>query len=177
MDQEIDYLKIGKATDLEGRDRKIYRVLEIFPGFFSITTLIVLVFLSYFKPVWVAYFIIAFDVYWLLLVIYMAIFLIASYRRLKAGMRTDWRGKCAALSRGRFDSPDIAADSLARNGVSPDSVWQLVVIPTYEESEAIISECLQSLVDDGFRADHMIIALTFEERAGLAGGKGSSQVC
>ncbi len=171
MDPEIDYLKIGKATDLTGRDRKIYRVLEIFPGFFSISTLVVLSVLSYFKPVWVAYFIIAFDVYWLLLVIYMAIFLIASYRRLKAGMRVNWKDKCAALVRGEISAPDIAADSLIKKGVSPDDVWQLVVIPTYQESVAIISECLQSLVDDGFRTDHMIVAVTFEERAGLEAAK------
>lgn len=83
MDKTIDYLKIGKATDLVGRDRKIYRILEVLPGLFSISTLVVLAVLSYFKPVIVAYLIIAFDVYWLLLVLYMAIFLIASYRDLK----------------------------------------------------------------------------------------------
>ncbi|MFA6529689.1 MAG: hypothetical protein WCT09_02340 [Patescibacteria group bacterium] len=69
MDKTIDYLKIGKATDLVGRDRKIYRILEIFPGAFSIGTLVGLAVLSYFNPVLVAYLIIAFDVYWLLLVI------------------------------------------------------------------------------------------------------------
>ena len=108
MDKKIDFLKIGKATDLTGRDRKIYRILEIFPGFFSIATLVVLTVLSYFKPVWVAYFIIAFDVYWLLLVIYMAIFLITAYCRLKRGMRTNWQEKCAALARGENNFKDIS---------------------------------------------------------------------
>ncbi|MFA6194674.1 MAG: glycosyltransferase family 2 protein [Patescibacteria group bacterium] len=168
MDKTIDYLKIGKATDLVGRDRKIYRILEIFPGAFSIGTLVGLAVLSYFNPVLVAYLIIAFDVYWLLLVIYMAIFLITSYRRLKQGMRTDWKGKCEALSRGEFDSAKVASDALIRKGLKPDDVWQLVVLPTYEESVVILSECLQSLIDDGFRTDHMIVALTFEERAGVA---------
>ncbi len=167
MDQTVDYLKIGKATDLIGRDRKIYRILEILPGFLSIATLVVLMVLSYFKPVIVAYFIIAFDVYWLLLVIYMAIFLITSYRRLKQGMKTDWPEKCAALTRGESDRREVAADSLVRKGVKPDDVWQLIVLPTYQESVIILSECLQSLIDDGFRTDHMIVVLTFEARAGL----------
>lgn len=171
MDQEIDFLKIGKATDLTGRDRKIYRILEIFPGFFSIATLVVLTVLSYFKPVWVAYFIIAFDVYWLLLVIYMAIFLITAYCRLKRGMRTNWQEKCAALARGENNFKDIAVDSLIKKGVSPDEIWHLIVLPTYEESVTVLSECVQSLIDDGFRTDRMIVALTFEERTGIEAAK------
>ncbi len=171
MDQTIDYLKIGKATDLVGRDRKIYRILEIFPGAFSIGTLIVLAVLSYFNPVLVAYLIIAFDVYWLLLVLYMAIFLITSYRRLKQGMKTDWKGKCAALARGEFDSSKVASDALIRQGIKPDDVWHLLVLPTYEESVIVLSECLQSLAEDGFRTDRMIVALTFEERSGLEAAK------
>jgi len=168
MDQSIDYLKIGKATDLIGRDRKIYRILEIFPGFFSIATLLVLAILSYFKPVLVAYFIIAFDVYWLLLVLYMAIFLISSYYRLRQGMKTPWKDKCEALNRGEFNDAAVPNDALIRQGIKPDDIWQLVVLPTYQESAVILSECLQSLIDDGFRTDHMIVAMTFEERAGLA---------
>lgn len=168
MDQTIDYLKIGKASDLNGRDRRIYRILEIFPGFFSIATLLVLTIFSYFKPVWVAYFIIAFDVYWLLLVLYMAIFLITAYYRLKQGMKTDWAKKCLTLARGELNPKEVAADSLIRQGLRPGDIWQLIVLPTYEESVVILSECLQSLVDDGFRTDRMIVVLTFEERAGLA---------
>ncbi len=171
MDQTIDYLKIGKATDLAGRDRKIYRILEILPGFLSIATLVVLAVLSYFDPVLVAYFIIAFDVYWLLLVLYMAIFLITSYYRLKQGMKVDWQGKCAALARGELDHPEIAPDSLIKKGLGPDDVWHLIVLPTYEESVEVLSECVQSLVDDGFRTDHMIVALTFEERSGIEAAK------
>ncbi len=30
-----EYFKIGKATELSGRDRRLYRVLEILPGFLS----------------------------------------------------------------------------------------------------------------------------------------------
>ena len=78
-----DYLKISKATDLEGRDRKLYRVFEIIPGVLSWGTLLILLSLSYFQPIWVAYFIIAFDVYWLLLVIYLGIHLLSAYNKLK----------------------------------------------------------------------------------------------
>ncbi|MFA5753770.1 MAG: glycosyltransferase family 2 protein [Patescibacteria group bacterium] len=168
MDQPIDYLKIGKAADLSGRDYKIYRILEIFPGFLSIITLVGLVLLSYFKPVWVAFFIIAFDVYWLLLVIYMAIFLITSYSRLKKGLRTDWRKKCEALACREWPEKEIAIDALARQGLKWNEIWQMIFLPNYNESLEIIRASLQSLAADGFPTEKMIIVLAMEERAGAS---------
>jgi hypothetical protein len=169
MGQNVDYLRIGKATDLSGRDYKIYRILEILPGFLSISTLLLLLIFSYFKPVFVAYFIIAFDVYWLLLVIYMAIFLITSYRRLQQGLKTNWKQKCENLSAGMFDEEKAAVDSLARNGLAWNEVWHLIVLPTYNESLEIIRSCLMAIVKDGFPTDRMIVALAIEERAGESG--------
>jgi hypothetical protein len=169
MGKDVDYLRVGKATDLSGRDYKIYRILEILPGFLSIATLVLLLVFSYFKPVFVAYFIIAFDVYWLLLVIYMAIFLITSYRRLQKGLKTDWQQKCKNLASGMFDEEKAAPDSLARNGLAWSEVWHLIVLPTYNESLEIISSCLMAIVKDGFPTDRMIVALAIEERAGISG--------
>ena len=150
MNQSVDYLKIGRATDLSGRDYKIYRRLEMLPGFLSLATLLVLTLLSYFKPVYAAYFIIAFDVYWLLLVVYMAIFLVTSYRQLKQGLKTDWRQKCADL----------------KNDLSWKEIIHLIVLPAYKENEVIISECLNGLINDGFPTAQMIVAVTIEERGG-----------
>jgi len=93
----MDYLKVGKATELSGRDRKFYRILEILPGFLSLGTLLILIIFSYFKPVWVAYFLIAFDVYWLLLVLYLAIYLLTSFFKLKKGKRVNCREQCRLL--------------------------------------------------------------------------------
>lgn len=163
---KINYLKIGKATDLQGKERKIYRLLEILPGLFSFLTLIVLVILSYFKPVWVAYIIIAFDVYWLLLVFYMAIFLSTSYYKLKKGGQVDWREKCEALKTEEIKK-DLPSSSLAYQGLVWEDVKQLVILPLYQEDEEIISGCLNSLLKDNFPHEKMIVAITFEERAGV----------
>ncbi|MDO8259996.1 MAG: hypothetical protein Q7T50_00670, partial [Candidatus Magasanikbacteria bacterium] len=86
----IDYLKIGKASELEGDDRKLYRYLEILPGALSWATLILLILLSYFTPILMAYFLIAFDIYWLLLVIYLGIHLVSSYRKTMKNVKKDW---------------------------------------------------------------------------------------
>jgi hypothetical protein len=170
MEATINYLKIGKATELTGKDHKFYRFLEFLPGFLSIFTLIILLLLSYLKPVWVAYFIIAFDVYWLLLVIYMAIFLISSYRKLNQGLATNWQDKCERLKKGQFQDEDfvkeLATDSLARQGLVWTDLWQLIVLPTCGEGVEIIRGSLNALVNDGYPTDRMVVALAMEERAG-----------
>lgn len=162
----MNYLRIGKASDLEGRDYKIYRILEIFPGFFSISSLLILSILSYFKPVWVAYFIIAFDVYWLLLVIYMAIFLISSYRRLRRGLKTDWRQKCEELKTSKIEDLNLPSDSLAKQGLAWDNLYHFIVLPTLNESVEIVRTSLNALLVDGFPASQMIVAVAMEARAG-----------
>lgn len=167
MNESDNYLKIGKAADLSGKNYKIYRILEIFPGFLSLFSLVLLSVLSYFEPVWVAYFIIAFDVYWLLLVIYMAIFLITSYLKLQNGLKTDWRKKCEELKNiEHLDPKEVASDSLARQGVKLEDLWQLIILPNYNEGVEIIRSALASLVSDGYSTERMIIALAMEERAG-----------
>jgi cellulose synthase/poly-beta-1,6-N-acetylglucosamine synthase-like glycosyltransferase len=172
MEPTINYLKIGKATELTGKDHRFYRFLEFFPGFFSIFTIIILFVLSYFKPVWVAYFIIAFDIYWLFLVIYMAIFLVSSYRKLRQGLATDWRDKCERLKAGRFNDLDLIkevhSESLSRQGVVWTDLWQLIVLPTSFESVEIIRGCLLALESDGYPMSRMIVNLAMEERAGNA---------
>jgi hypothetical protein len=166
-EKQVDFLKVSRATELSGRDYKIYRILEVFPGLFSLLTIIILVALSYLKPVLVAYFIVAFDVYWLLLVIYMAIFLISSYRKLKKGLRTNWREKTESL-RPDMSTAEVATDSLTKQGLSWQDVRQLIVLPTFKESTEIIRECLTGLLNDGFPPDKMIVALTIEERGDAA---------
>lgn len=160
----MDYLKIGKATDLQGRDRKLYRVLEIFPGFLSWVTLLGLIILSYFVPLWVAYFIIIFDIYWLLLVLYLGIHLFISYRRLRKHIKIDWKEKCKQLDAGAIE--DQEEGCLSQQGFSYKDIIQLVILPTYNEELDVIRPSMQSLVDDGFPLENVIVVLAIEERAG-----------
>ncbi len=170
----MNYLKIGKATELQGRDRKLYRLLEIFPGALSWTTLLGLVVLSYFLPLWVAYFIIIFDVYWLLLVLYLGIHLFISYRRLQKYSKIDWKDKCQQLNVGGTE--DQEKGSLSWQGMSWKDIIQLIILPTYDEGLDIIRSSIQSLVDDGFPLENMIVVLAIEERAGKPAKKRAEQI-
>lgn len=143
----IDTYKISKATELTGSDYRLYRALEILPGSLAWITLLGLLIMSYFQPVWVAYFIIAFDVYWLLRVTYLAVHLIAAYRRLKNNIRIDWNAKLKTL-------PDW------------ERVVHLVIWPTYNEDYEIIKPSIASLIQDGYQTKKMIVVLATEERGG-----------
>ena len=154
----MDYLKVGKASELGGNDRKLYRILEIFPGFLSWFTLLFLLFLSYFQPIWVAYFIIAFDIYWLLLVFFLGIHLIASYRKLKKSLETNWKEKCENLRPKEIEE------------INKILVWEdiihLVIFPTYNESLEVVRSSIQAIVDSGYPLDKIILVYATEERAG-----------
>lgn len=158
-----NYLKIGKATELTGKDYKMYRFFEMIPAILSIGTLVILVTLSYFKPVWVAYFLIAFDVYWLLQVIYMAMYLISSYQKVQKNIKVDWKTLCLSLSKETASLPD---DCLAKQGMKSADLYHLVILPTYNEDLEIIRTAVNSLLDDGFPTEQMIVAVAMEERAG-----------
>jgi len=160
----MNYLKVGKASELTGRDRKIYRACEILPGFLSWVTLFGLVILSYFKPLWVAFFIIIFDVYWLLLVLYLGVHLFVAYRKLRENSEVDWRKKCLDLESGK-ESAGVS-DSLSAQGWTWKDLTHLVILPTYNESLEVIRPTFQSLVEDGYPLDRMIVVLAVEERAG-----------
>ncbi|HTX86450.1 MAG TPA: glycosyltransferase family 2 protein [Candidatus Nanoarchaeia archaeon] len=163
----MDYLKIGKAAELTGGDRIFYRILEIFPGAFAWGTLLILIIFSYFKPVWVAYFIIAFDVYWLLLVLYLGIMLFTSYFKMKKMRAMDWRGKCEALGAGTPGK--FPADSLVKNGFTYRDVIHLVIVPTAVEPVEVLRASIQSIVNDGFPPENIIFVLAIEEREGQKG--------
>lgn len=143
----INYLKISSAVDLTGRDRFLYRALEILPAALSWGSLIILALLSWLKSLWVAYFIIFFDVYWLLLVFYLSLHLIAAYQELKKNMKINWADKCRVL-------PDW------------QEIWHLVILPVYNEDQSIIRSALEAIKHDGYPLNKFIIILAAEERAG-----------
>lgn len=156
----MNYFKIGKAEDLVGKDRKIYRILEMLPGFLSWATLLALLILSYFKPVWVAYFIITFDIYWLLLVFFLGIHLLASYRKLKQNIKINWAEKCKLLP------PSILKTPAGNKKISWQDIYHLIILPTYNEGLEIIRPSLNGLIEDGYPTDKMIVVLAIEERGG-----------
>jgi len=144
------YLKTGKASDLKDpKERFVYRVFEILPGALAWTTLLGVISLSWIKPIWVALFIIAFDVYWLLKTIYLSLHLRSSYFQMKKQMKIDWLEKIKNIK--KKDWRDI---------------YHLVILPFATEPEEVIRATFQSIISSDYPKDKIIVVLGTEGRIG-----------
>ncbi len=148
------YIKIGNARELiNDSNWRLYRFLEMLPGLLAWGTLVTVVILSWLAPVAIAFFIIAFDIYWLLKTLYLAFHLRAAFGRMKKNIKKDWLEELKIT-----------------RGVEPFINWQevhhLVILPMYKESYEVVSGTLKSLVEANYPKDKLIVVLGIEERAG-----------
>ena len=143
-----NYLNISRAKDLENKKEKIlYRLLEIFPGFLSWGTLISAILLSWLAPVAVAIFIILFDLYWLLKVGYLAFHQVVSFLQMKKNLKIDWLEKLSQIKNWQ-------------------RIYHLIILPCYKEKKELIEESLSALLYTQYPKDKLLVVLATEERAG-----------
>lgn len=133
------------------RERRAQRLLEIIPGILTWTTLIGMLVFSFWLPVWVAVFVIAFDVYWIYRTVFIASFSIIAYRRLKKGKKTNWWKMCRNLK-----APD--------NGWTYGDILHVVLLPTANEPADVIEPAIAAAAESFFPNDQIIILLATEER-------------
>lgn len=138
--------KVARASELQGRDRWLYRALEIIPGLVAWVTLVGLILASIYLPFWAAYFVIGFAIYWLLKTIFLSVHVRHNWRRLRHHMELDW------------------AQLVARFDCSP--YYQLVILPFYKEPEPVLRGALDGLCQAKHDPKKLIVVLAAEERAG-----------
>ena len=68
----------------------IQRLIEMIPGLLTGGTLLGVIFLSLFLPLWAAVFIIVFDVYWIYRAFYISLFAVEAQFAIARGKRIDW---------------------------------------------------------------------------------------
>lgn len=172
------------------------RLWQIIPGVLSWGTLIALAALSFILPFWIAVFVIAYDLYALIRAVYMSIHLLYAYRRLRREKNIDWIKRCQKISGDLTEyEAEIAAElKLAqqeknnrqipplknhlaevkgyRRGRRQIYDWQKVehaiILPTYDESLAVLRMSLDSLAAADFPRERLHVAVGFEARAGQA---------
>jgi len=138
--------KVGRAPELTGKDRVLYRFLEILPGFVSWATLIGVLLLSIYAPFIAAYFIIAFAVYWVLKTAFLSYHLRYNWKRLRHYLAVDWKQMVERFEYGHL--------------------YHVVILPFYKEPEEVIESTLQSFADARYDLKSLIVVLAAEERAG-----------
>lgn len=137
---------VGRATDLSGRRKFFYRLLEILPGATSWMTLIGVVLLSIYAPFIAAYFVIAFALYWVLKTAFLSYHLRYNWKRLRHHMTLDWKSLIA-----RFDYEDL---------------YHVVILPFYKEPASVVAASLEALANVRYNQKNIIVVLASEERAG-----------
>jgi cellulose synthase/poly-beta-1,6-N-acetylglucosamine synthase-like glycosyltransferase len=147
------YLKIGRASDLEDKkERRLYRFFEMFTGLASLFVLFLAVFMSIKLPVWVAFFIIIYDVYWLFRTVYFYFHLKYGYDQMRRNEKEDWISKLETVE--------------IKNGLNVNSwkdIYHLIILPTYKEPLEIIEETFKHLLETDYPKDKMIVVLACEE--------------
>ena len=120
------------------------RFWEMFPGLLVWGTFCMAFLLSFVQPLWVIIFIIIFDLLWCFRVIYFNIFVLLAWIRYHRTTRTDWQAKLEAIP-------------------TSNGIVQLIFLPTYQEEYVIVRATLQSLQQNSYPNDHMMIVLCGEE--------------
>lgn len=144
--RKTPYYRVGRASDLSGSDRWLYRFFEILPGALSWITILGVVILARYFPLAAAIFIIVFDIYWLLKTIYLSLFLRANWRRVRHNIALDW--------------------SKMLENLKYDHIHHLVILPFYRESRDIIEKGLDSILESQWDPKKIIIVLAGEGRTG-----------
>lgn len=123
------------------------RFLEMVPGLASWLTLFGLVFLSWRLPLAVVIFVILYDLYWFLKIIYLFFHLRHSFVQMRANIKINWLKK-------------IQNDF----GDNWRNIYHLVILPAYKESYETVQASIQSLFEVNYPKDKMILVLGIEER-------------
>ena len=125
------------------------RFWEIIPGALAWLTLLGLTFLSWRAPVAVVIFILLYDLYWLLKLIYLFFHLRLSFTKMKANLKIDW------LARLKKDNPE-----------NWEKIRHLVILPAYRENYGIIKQAFLSLAESNYPKKKLFVVLATEEKGG-----------
>lgn len=99
------------------------RLLEILPGLASWSTLFLPILLSYYAPIVVAVFIIAFDIFWLLKSFRMSTALVAGHYRLRQALRMNWKQLVGYLEDGTTSKGELKAAQQEQMETKPRGLW------------------------------------------------------
>lgn len=145
---KANYLDISKASDIKNPiARKLYRFLEMIPGFLSLGTLFGVLVFSWLYPAQVAIFIICFCFYYLFRIFYFSLHQLVAYIRVKINVRKDWLKELRKLPEWK-------------------NIYHVIILPAYKEGKEIVKESIESLIRADYPKEKMIVVLAVEARGG-----------
>lgn len=166
------HVTIGNFEDTRNKKKRfLYRFFEMLPGILIWVTFGLAIFLSWAQPLWIAFFIIAFDLYWIFKVIYFSIHTRSAYRRMKESLKRDWMTELEQLPPRIFATSPLAPLLSKERGnnseeVSYKNLWHLVILPMHKEPYEVVQPAIEAVANSQWPKDRMMVALAAEEAAG-----------
>lgn len=135
-----------RARRTWARERRWYRALEILPGALVWASLVGVLLIAFWRPLWAILFIIVFDLFWLLRIAYLLVYLLIGYRRYRLAIAVDWRARLMATP-------------------GWERLVHLIIIPTYGESLEVLNTTFAALARVDYpRREALFLVLACEER-------------
>ncbi|MEI6863621.1 MAG: hypothetical protein WCK38_04385, partial [Candidatus Omnitrophota bacterium] len=131
------------------RDKFYRRLFEIIPGALTWGTILGLFTFAFIKPVWVAIFVIVFDLFWMIRMMYLTTLLVFAYRRLAREKGINWIKRCGEL--------------LPAGGLEYSHIYQAVLFPVYKEDMDVLTASIDALIHSNYPKDKIIVVLSVEE--------------
>jgi hypothetical protein len=174
--------------NLNPKEHRLQRILEIIPGLTSWSILIGMICLSIFYPFTAAIITISFYLLWLLRILYMTIFLILSYLRLNIERKTDWMARVHGMDqmttyikqlKARFGLLTLKQrislwfhreelqDLMIGRNKPPASkdIYHLVIFPVVKEAADVIGPAIEAITRQQFPVKQIMVVFALEERA------------
>ncbi len=125
----------------------IYRFLEMVPALLVWGTFLFIFLLSWLQPLVAMYFVILFDLYWLLRVLYFIVFVLIAWRQYRSSIGTLWFNKLQIEHRRELGE-----------------ILHIIFLPTYHEPASVLEATLNSLLRVHYPKDRLWLVLAGEAR-------------
>ena len=129
-------------------EKTLKKITEVFPAALVWLTFIVIITLSFARPLWAIYFILVFVVYWIVRLFYMMVWLVISWVRYLKDIKIDWLEKIKILPKDYRE------------------YYQVIEYPTCGEPYEVVARSFEALLKTNYPKDQMIVVLGGEERKG-----------
>lgn len=123
-----------------------YRLYEILPGVSVWMTLIVSIALSFIAPVWMIYFIIIFDIYWVLKVANFVFYLSVAWFRFTKTKKINWK------------------DVLIHEIADQKKYKHVIFLTLYDESWDVVEQAIESVKNACYNKNNFVLVIAGEAR-------------
>lgn len=133
---------------------KIYRIYEMIPGIFAWSVIFFPIWGSFLVPRAVAYFVIAFLVFWLYQSFKSTTFALLGYFKINTAKATDWQ--------------QLYSKNHQKNWLKYNAIHHVIIIPSWKEPNEVINMAVSSLAaQENINLKHLHVVIAQEERAGV----------